>query len=220
MKMRWLLPGMLACAMLGACGGDRASGGKSAGGDASTDGLPAPEARGGSVTGMPDALPGGTPHPATEAPVAPDTPVASPDTDTATENDEAPPPAATDDGPGADAAVQVIRDYYGAINRREYGSAYGLWSGQGQVSGKSATQFAQGFAETGGVSVQIGQPGPVDAGAGQRYIEVPVTLVARQSDGSEKRFRGTYVLHRTVVDGATAEQRAWRIQSANLTEAP
>ena len=221
MKMRWLLPGMLACAMLGACGGDRASGGKSAGGDAGGDALPSPEARGGSVTGMPDALPAGSQLPDAGPPaIAPEPidPADGADPGMADDADTVPAPA--DDGPGADAAVQVIRDYYSAINRHEYGSAYALWSSQGQASGKSSAAFAEGFADTSGVSVQIGQPGPVDAGAGQRYIEVPVSLVARQVDGSEKRFRGTYVLRRTGVDGASADQRAWLIQSASLSEAP
>ena len=221
MKTRWLFPWILACGLLAACGGDRPNAGRSAGGDAGGDALPSPEARGGSVTGMPDALPAGSQLPDAGTPATapePIEPADSADADTSV-SDEAP-PAASDDGPGADAAVQVIRDYYSAINRHEYGSAYALWSSQGQASGKSSAAFAEGFADTSGVSVQIGQPGPVDAGAGQRYIEVPVTLVARQVDGSEKRFRGTYVLRRTVVDGASADQRDWRIQSASLSEAP
>lgn len=221
MKTRWLFPWMLACGLLAACGADRTNAGRSTGGDAGGDALPAPEAGGGSVTGMPDALPAGSQLPGAEAPATvPSTiePADGADTDMA--NDDETPPASPDDGPGPDAAVQVIRDYYSAINRHEYGNAYALWSSQGQASGKSSAQFAEGFADTSGVSVQIGQPGPVDAGAGQRYIEVPVTLVARQVDGREKRFRGTYVLHRTVVDGASADQRAWRIQSASLSEAP
>ena len=85
-------------------------------------------------------------------------------------------------------------------------------------SGQSAAQFAAGFADTSGVSVEIGEPGRIDAGAGQRHIEVPVSLTARHADGSEQRFRGRYVLQRTVVDGASADQRAWRIGSASLGE--
>src|SRR3546814_19953437 len=59
-------------------------------------------------------------------------------------------------------------------------------------------------------------PGRVDPGAGQRYIQIPVGITATTSDGSVRRYAGTYTLHRTVVDGATAEQRAWRIASADL----
>lgn len=124
------------------------------------------------------------------------------------------------DEPGADAAVQVIRDYYAAINLRNHARAYALWRGQGQATGVSAEQFAQDFAATSGVSVEIGQPGPVDAGAGQRHIEVPVSLVVRSNDGTEQRFRGQYVMQRTVVDGASDDQRAWRIASAQLSASP
>ena len=40
----------------------------------------------------------------------------------------------------------------------------------------------------------------------------------RSADEREQRFRGRYVLQRTVVDGASADQRAWRIGSASLGE--
>ena len=63
-----------------------------------------------------------------------------------------------------------------------------------------------------------GDPINADAGAGQRYIQVPVALTATRVDGSVHRYAGTYTLHRTVVDGATDEQRAWRIASADLRE--
>jgi hypothetical protein len=102
---------------------------------------------------------------------------------------------------------------------RDYGHAYALWSQQGAASGQGPQQFANGFADTSEVSVQIGTPGAEDAGAGQRYIEIPVTVTAIHADGSRHSYAGSYVLHRTVVDGASAEQRAWRISSAKLREA-
>jgi hypothetical protein len=120
--------------------------------------------------------------------------------------------------PGADDAVQLIRDYYAAIDARDYGQAYALWSQEGAASGQSPQQFANGFADTTDVGVQIGAPGDEDAGAGQRYIEVPVTVTATHADGSRHRYAGSYALHRTVVDGASAGQRAWRIHSAKLRE--
>ena len=122
--------------------------------------------------------------------------------------------------PGADAAVRVIRDYYAAINLRIHAGAFALWRYQGQASGVSAEQFAQDFAATSGISVEIGEPGPIDLGAGQRHIEVPVSLVVRNTDGSEQRYRGQYTLQRTVVDGASEDQRAWRIASAQLSASP
>ena len=66
--------------------------------------------------------------------------------------------------------------------------------------------------------VDIGPPGQVDAGAGSRFIEVPVTLRAQQADGAFRHYEGRYVLRRAVADGASAAQRAWRIASADLRE--
>ncbi|HEY1141856.1 MAG TPA: hypothetical protein VGE88_16880, partial [Lysobacter sp.] len=73
-------------------------------------------------------------------------------------------------------------------------------------------------SDTTGVSVEIMAPGRVDAAAGSRYVEVPVALTATHADGRQQRFVGAYTLRRAVVDGATADQRAWRIGTADLRE--
>lgn len=202
-----------ACLALTACGGDGSQSKTATGADGDASGLPAPATQGGSITGMPDPRAGAAP-PIAAATIEPQTlpdPMTEPDAaDTAPATNE----------PGADAAVRVIRDYYAAINLRNHAGAYALWRNQGQASGVSAEQFAQDFANTSGVSVEIGEPGPIGAGAGQRHIEVPVSLVVRNSDGSEQRYRGQYTLQRTVVDGASDDQRAWRIASAQLSAAP
>ena len=190
--------------------------------------LPAPDAGKGSVTGMPDRPgPGaiGTPAPPAPATVADAnaSDAASPPGQAqgiavGEPNPSAPADAAAEPAPGDE--VKLVRDYYAAINARDYASAYALWSDSGAASHQSPQQFAGGFADTTGTSVEIGTPGDEDAGAGQRYIEVPVTVVATHADGSRHRYVGSYLLHRTVVDGASAEQRAWRIDSAKLRETP
>ena len=88
----------------------------------------------------------------------------------------------------------------------------------GGYTGLTPQQFADGFADTAHVVVTLGDPTGEDAGAGQRYIQVPVAITATRKDGSVHRYDGSYTLHRTVVDGATDEQRAWRIASADLRE--
>ena len=221
---------------LAACAGkDNAANGNTATGDNATS-LPKPEVTGGSVTGMPDKPgPGqiGLPDPDT---VSPDAPIASdgepvvlpPDDGTSPNALEPPSPGAPgtlpDDlplppgEPTPQDAVAVVRDYYASIDAHDYAHAYGLWSDDGRSSGKTARQFADGFADTVNVSVQLDPPGQIGAAAGSRYIKVPVTISATQRDGSAKRYIGTYTLRRAVVDGATAEQRAWRIASADLSE--
>jgi hypothetical protein len=50
---------------------------------------------------------------------------------------------------------------------------------------------------------------------------VPVTVEATLADGTRQRFRGDYVLRRVNgVDGASAAQLRWRIDSAQLKGVP
>jgi hypothetical protein len=228
-----LLFGMLS---LAACSGkDNADSGKGATGDNAAS-LPKPEVSGGSVTGMPDKPgPGqiGLPGPDT---ISPDAPGASDGEPVAPVPGDGTSPDALEPAPSGAAgtlpddlplppgeptpqdAVAVVRDYYASIDAHDYAHAYVLWSDGGRSSGKTVQQFADGFADTAGVSVQVDPPGRIDAAAGSRYIKVPVTITATRRDGSAKRYLGTYTLRRAVVDGATAEQRAWRIASADLSE--
>jgi len=118
--------------------------------------------------------------------------------------------------PTVDDALNVVRDYYDAINRGAYDHAYVLWSDRGAASGKSLQQFSDGFADTAHDSVEIQRPSTVDAAAGSRYIEIPVRVIATRRDQGSSTYNGSYVLRRSVVDGASPEQRKWRIQSARL----
>jgi hypothetical protein len=228
-----LLFGMLG---LAACSGkDNADSGKGDTGDNAAS-LPKPEVSGGSVTGMPDKPgPGqiGLPGPDT---ISPDAPGASDGEPVAPVPGDGTSPDALEPAPSGAAgtlpddlplppgeptpqdAVAVVRDYYASIDAHDYAHAYVLWSDGGRSSVKTVQQFADGFADTAGVSVQVDPPGRIDAAAGSRYIKVPVTITATRRDGSAKRYLGTYTLRRAVVDGATAEQRAWRIASADLSE--
>lgn len=216
---------------LGACG-DRNT--QAAGDDAAQSGaLPAPVADGavtGGSAGGDDRTPSlgdgpaPAPLPTPEQLGIADAPMVNPETGLGLDPDGDGPltaPPAQDAGaaePTAADAVALVRDYYAAIGAREYPRAYALWSNGGQASRQTPQQFADGFARTREVSVEVGAPGRQDAGAGQRYIEVPVAVRATQEDGSVRRFAGSYVLHRAVVDGASAEQRSWRIHSADLRE--
>ncbi|HEY5851312.1 MAG TPA: hypothetical protein VIT62_11170 [Lysobacter sp.] len=211
---------------IAACNGDKPPG-QRGGGD--TEALPAPSGKAdGSVTGMPDKPgPGqvGLPPQAVEEvaldeqgnPILPATDEAGlpvPAADTAT---PAVDPAAANE-PTAQDAMAVVRDYYAAINARAWERAYALWSDGGRASGQTPQQFADGFRDTSGVSVEILAPGAVDAAAGSRFIEIPVAMTATAADGSQRKFVGAYTLRRAVVDGATADQRAWRIGSADIRE--
>lgn len=115
-----------------------------------------------------------------------------------------------------DTAANIVRQYYAAINAREYRTAYELWSEKGKASNKTFEKFSKGFADTASTEVVIGSVGEEDAAAGSRYVTVPVTIKAKTKSGKVQTFAGEYVLRRSVVDGATDEQRAWRIYSAKI----
>lgn len=120
----------------------------------------------------------------------------------------------------AEDAVAVLDRYFSAIGTGDYETAYSLWRNDGEASGQTFEEFAAGFDATASVSWDIGEPGRIDPGAGQRYIEIPVSITARTSDGESQRFEGAYVLHHTAdIPGATEEQLLWRIDSADVSEA-
>lgn len=122
------------------------------------------------------------------------------------------------DGPGADAAVDVLRRYFDHIAARRYRQAWLLWGHGGQASGKTARDFAAGFARYSTYRATLGTPGEIDAGAGQRYIAIPVTVEAVARNGVAERLSGTITLHRTgAIPGATEEQRNWRLYAADLS---
>lgn len=222
---------VLAIVLLAACGGDKSATGRRTVGGIDDEQLPTPAGVPGSaVTGMPDAPgpgqvgppvagePGtvmldenGNPLPVDGVPLDPTMLPATPPGDATY--------VIADDEPTAQDAVAVVRDYYAAINARNYAQAFALWSDGGRATGQSPQQFADGFARTNGVSVEVMAPGRIDAAAGSRRIEVPVALTATQDDGSQRKYVGMHTLRRAVVDGATPEQRAWRIASADLREA-
>ena len=193
------LPALSLIALLAACSGNKPTG---TGNTAGEESLPKPGTVDGSVTGMP--APGAsTPDPgrtvADPASLPDDIALAATDTPTAQAE------------PGAEAAVAVLRDYHAAINARDFARAHALW----RQNPQTPSQFADGFAGTTGVSVEIGVPGPVDAGTGQRHIDIPVRLDAAQADGRIDRYAGHYTLQRSVVEGGNPE---WRIERVTLAK--
>lgn len=112
--------------------------------------------------------------------------------------------------------ADVVRRYYQAIAARSYDDAYVLWSNRGKASGQSPREFARGFAQTARVHVTVTDSVTLEGAAGSQYATVPVIVDAVQNDDRTQHFSGTYTLRRSMVDGATAEQRQWRIESADL----
>lgn len=134
------------------------------------------------------------------------------------------PPTVPGAAPIGDAAAAgaVAREYYGLIAARRYAEAYRLWDDDGRASGMTVTAFADSFARYADYRAQIGAPGRIDAGAGQRHVEVPVRIAGRLVEGNRpSALAGTVTLHRVGdIDGATADQRRWRISDTSIRPRP
>lgn len=118
----------------------------------------------------------------------------------------------------AQGAGQVVQRYYALIGEGKYKQAWLLWHDGGAASRQSATEFADTFAAYSEYHANIGAPGRIDSGAGQRYVTVPVQIYARLKQDHRPVYQiGTVTLRRAgEVDGASATQKSWRIQQIML----
>ena len=115
-----------------------------------------------------------------------------------------------------EAAVQVVRDYYAAVQRHDYQAAHAIWSGN-----RSLSALRRGYARTAWVRVTPLPPFTTEGGAGSIYTDVDVRVDAALRNGKRQHYAGTYTLRRVNdIDGSTAAQRRWHITAARLREVP
>jgi hypothetical protein len=124
-----------------------------------------------------------------------------------------------DSGQGA---ANVVQTYYALLGEGKYRQAWTLWDDGGKASGMSPQAFADSFAKYAEYHANIGAPGDVDAGAGQRYVTVPVQVYGRLKQGATPvNMLGSVTLHRVGdIDGATPAQKSWHIRSADIKPRP
>jgi len=115
----------------------------------------------------------------------------------------------------AQKAVAVVRDYYRAIASHDYDRAYASWGSSGPP-GQTRAKFIQGFADTASVNATTGTPSRIEGAAGSRYIEVPIAITSTAKSGTVQRFVGSYTLRRSVVDGASPQDRVWHLDHASI----
>lgn len=136
---------------------------------------------------------------------------------------EAPPaPApAADDAGGAPVAAAVVRRYLALVAARRDAPALALWADARPDREPDRAAFAAGLAGYAEYRTTVGPPGRVEAGAGQRYVRVPVRASGILAEGQQPFVQqGVVTLRRSEVDGATAAQRRWRIMDAAWTPPP
>ena len=113
----------------------------------------------------------------------------------------------------AQGAADVVQHYYALLEARRYTEARTLWEPGADGAKHDAGAFVQGFADYAEYHANVGAPGEIDAGAGQRYVEVPVVVYGRRKSGAAFNTRYKVTLHRVAdVDGATPEQKSWHIR--------
>jgi len=128
-----------------------------------------------------------------------------------------PPPAPAADPTSAEGAADVLRQYHRLIAAGDYAAAYRLWQGDGAAADMSAADFAASFAKYASYEAVVGAPGRLDAGAGNVYVEVPVTVTGRLRRGGDFRMEGPMRLHRVNdVPGSTPAQRRWQIVASGI----
>ncbi|HVI99764.1 MAG TPA: hypothetical protein VM657_11945 [Sphingomonas sp.] len=162
-------------------------------------------------TPMPSPVPTPAPSPVATPP-APGEPGGLPD-------DRTPVSEAPFTPESAQGAANVVQTYYALIEQGKYREAWQLWSDGGKASGTTADAFAARFDKYKEYHANIGAPGRVDAGAGQRYVEVPVQVYGTLKDGGRPfNARGSITLHRTAdIPGATAEDKSWHISKSDVS---
>jgi hypothetical protein len=122
----------------------------------------------------------------------------------------------------AQGAANVVQTYYALIESGRTDQAWALWSDGGKASGGDAKAFAARFAPYSEYHANVGAPGEIESGAGQRYVTVPVQVYARvKATGKPFYQLGEVTLHRAGdIDGATAEQKAWHIRAIKFQDDP
>lgn len=117
----------------------------------------------------------------------------------------------------AQGAANVVQTYFALVEAGKYRRAWTLWRDGGKGAGMDAAAFAASFDRFAAYHATVGAPGRIDAGAGQRYVTVPVQTYGTLKTGKPFAMDGTVTLHRTGdIDGATAEQRSWHINTVDL----
>ncbi len=159
------------------------------------DDMPAP---------TPPPAPAASPIPAataTAAPIAAETPAVAPDS--------------------AQAAATVVETYFALIEQGKYARARQLWERGGAASGMTPEAFAASFDKYADYHAEVGTPGRIDSGAGQRFVTVPVKAYGTLRTGKPFVMEGPVTLHRTAaIDGASAEQQRWHISDSALKPRP
>lgn len=116
----------------------------------------------------------------------------------------APSPAALD-------AQRVARDYFSALDAKDYPRAYRLWGNAGTDAGGSLRAFSQVFERFATYHGEAGAPGEVRVGDGVDYILVEAKAETKDAKGKAAELSGVLMLKRP-----TGKAAPWTIWGADI----
>lgn len=108
-------------------------------------------------------------------------------------------------------AVATVRSYLAALSQHDYARAALLWDDGAVPGAGDSAAFRRAHGDTTITAFGVGDPGAVEAAAGSRFIEVPVTIEGTAPGRPPLRLHGRVTLRRAEADGATEAARRWRI---------
>ena len=130
----------------------------------------------------------------------------------------APPPP---DEKSALGAARRLQGYCDAVATKRYGDAYAYWSDGGKSSGLTLAQFRDSFAKYAAYDCHLYTPGGMEGAAGSSYVTIPLKVTGALTKGGGFVLEGPVTMRRVNdVDGSTAEQRRWHIESSGLKPWP
>lgn len=108
--------------------------------------------------------------------------------------------------------AKVVVAWAKTMSLKRWGSAHLYWGDYGARSGLTLAQFAAKWGKLANPEFEL-HAGDTEGGAGSLYYTAPIVLI----DG-KRHTRGEIVLRRVNdVDGASAEQLRWHIESLTIT---
>lgn len=122
----------------------------------------------------------------------------------------APIPAPVPPSTSRDPATVVVA-WAKAMSLKDWGSAYRYWGDHGARSGLTQAQFAASWGKLTNPEFEL-HSGTTEGAAGSLYYTAPIMLI----DG-QRQVNGEIVLRWVDdVDGASAEQLRWHIESLSI----
>jgi hypothetical protein len=125
------------------------------------------------------------------------------------------PSSVSNAAPDTSGPAAVVLRFYEALDARRYADAYRIWPRAGQASERTQAAFVAQFDSVRRVRATVTDSVRLEGAAGSQYATVPVEVDATTASGATRHCALTFTVRRAMVDGATPEQRAWRIYAVS-----